>query len=193
MLPRMSESPVKLELITILDEVFRRRGYEGATLSVLSRACGLGKASLYHHFPGGKEEMADLLLQRAVSQLNTLAYRHLDRPAPWNQRLRGFVEGFAAYCEYGTRNCLVAELTATAARAQFGERIQVQTNAWLRQLTAAFAETGISEKRARRRARELLGALYGALVVARMLDDPKPFLQTAERLSKGFADEHYAP
>lgn len=193
MLPRMSESPVKLELITILDEVFRRRGYEGATLSVLSRACGLGKASLYHHFPGGKEEMADLLLQRAVSQLNMLAYRHLDRPAPWNQRLRGFVEGFAAYCEHGTRNCLVAELTATAARAQFGERIQVQTNAWLRQLTAAFAETGISEKRARRRARELLGALYGALVVARMLDDPKPFLQTAERLSKGFADEHYAP
>ncbi len=193
MLPRMSESPVKLELITILDEVFRRRGYEGATLSVLSRACGLGKASLYHHFPGGKEEMADLLLQRAVSQLNMLAYRHLDRPAPWNQRLRGFVEGFAAYCEHGTRNCLVAELTATAARAQFGERIQVQTNAWLRQLTAAFAETGISEKRARRRARELLGALYGALVVARMLEDPKPFLQTAERLSKGFADEHYAP
>ena len=87
----------------------------------------------------------------------------------------------------------MAELTATAARAQFGERIQVQTNAWLRQLTAAFAETGISEKRARRRARELLGALYGALVVARMLDDPKPFLQAAERLSKGFADEHYAP
>ncbi len=58
MLPRMSESPVKLELITILDDVFRRRGYEGATLSVLSRACGLGKASLYHHFPGGKDEMA---------------------------------------------------------------------------------------------------------------------------------------
>ncbi len=66
----MSESPVKLELISILDEVFRRRGYDGATLSVLSRACGLGKASLYHHFPGGKDEMADVLLQRAVAQLN---------------------------------------------------------------------------------------------------------------------------
>ena len=189
----MSESPIKLELISILDEVFRRRGYDGATLSVLSRACGLGKASLYHHFPGGKDEMADVLLQRAVAQLNELAYRHLDRPAPWNQRLSGFVDGFAAYCENGTRNCLVAELTATAARARFADRIQVQTNAWLRQLTAAFAETGVSEKRARRRARELLGALYGALVVARMLDDPKPFLQTVERLSKAFAAEHHEP
>lgn len=189
----MSESPVKLELISILDEVFRRRGYEGATLSVLSRACGLGKASLYHHFPGGKDEMASVLLHRAVAELNELAYRNLDRPAPWGQRLSGFVEGFARYCANGTRNCLVAELTATAARTRFAEEIQVQTNAWVRQLTSAFAETGISEKRARRRARELLGSLYGALVVARMLDDPKPFLQTVQRLSRGFAEEHHAP
>ena len=87
----------------------------------------------------------------------------------------------------------MAEFTATAARYEFAERIQVQTNAWLRQLTAAFAETGVSEKRARRRARELLGSLYGALVVARMLDDPKPFRQTVERLSKAFAAEHHAP
>jgi AcrR family transcriptional regulator len=189
----MSESPVKLELISILDEVFRRRGYDGATLSVLSRACGLGKASLYHHFPGGKDEMADVLLKRAIAELNDLAYRHLDRPAPWNQRLSGFVDGFAVYCENGTRNCLVAEFTASAARERFVPSIQAQTHAWLRQLTAAFAETGVSEKRARRRARELLGSLYGALVVARMVDDPKPFLQTAERLSKGFAAEHHAP
>ncbi len=189
----MSESPVKLELISILDEVFRRRGYEGATLSVLSRACGLGKASLYHHFPGGKDEMATVLLRRAINELNDLAYRNLDRPAPWNQRLSGFVDGFARYCANGTRNCLVAELTATAARTRFADEIQVQTNAWVRQLTSAFAETGISEKRARRRARELLGSLYGALVVARMLNDPKPFLQMVQRLSRGFAAEQYAP
>ncbi len=189
----MSESSVKLELISILDEVFRRRGYDGATLSVLSRACGLGKASLYHHFPGGKDEMADVLLQRAIAELNDLAYRHLDRPAPWNQRLSGFVDGFAVYCENGSRNCLVAEFTASAARERFAPSIQAQTHAWLRQLTAAFAETGVSEKRARRRARELLGSLYGALVVARMVDDPKPFLQTAGRLSKGFAAEQHAP
>jgi TetR/AcrR family transcriptional repressor of lmrAB and yxaGH operons len=169
----MSESTVKLQLISILDDVFRRRGYEGATLSELSRACGLGKASLYHHFPGGKEEMASLLLRRAVAELN----------------LCGFVDGFAAYCANGTRNCLVAEFTATAARARFGDEIQLQTESWLRRLTAAFAETGDHEKRARRRARELLGSLYGALVLARLLNDSKPFQQTIDRLRKGFEDQ----
>ena len=43
--------------IAALAEVFRERGYEGASLAALSEASGLGKASLYHFFPKGKEEM----------------------------------------------------------------------------------------------------------------------------------------
>ena len=38
--------------------VFRKWGYEGATLRMISEATGLGRASLYHHFPGGKDDMA---------------------------------------------------------------------------------------------------------------------------------------
>ncbi len=137
--------------------------------------------------------MARVLLQRAVAELNTLAYRHLDRPAPWNQRLAGFVEGFATYCADGTRNCLVAEFTATAARVKFEKEIEQQATEWLRKLTAAFSETGVGAKRARRRARELLSTLYGALVLARLLNDPKPFRQMIRRLSEGFALEHQPP
>jgi len=183
-------SATKTELIATLDEVFRRRGYEGATLAELSRACGLGKASLYHHFPGGKDEMARVLLLRAGAELATRAYRHLDRPAPWHERLIGFVEGFSEYCDGGARNCLVAELAATAARVKFATEIEQQTREWLRQLTAVFAETGISQKRARRRAIDLLNTLYGALVMARLTNDPKPFRQTIRRLSRTFAKEH---
>jgi AcrR family transcriptional regulator len=180
---------IRSDLVAILDEVFRRRGYEGATLAELSRACGLGKASLYHHFPGGKDEMAQVLLRRAVAELNKRAYRHLDRPAPWHERMIGFVQGFSDYCDAGARNCLLAEFSTTAARPKFIDEIQQQTDAWLHQLTTAFAETGISDKRARRRALELFNALYGALVTARLQNDTKPFRQTVRRLSRGFAKE----
>lgn len=182
-------SATKTELIATLDEVFRRRGYEGATIAELSRACGLGKASLYHHFPGGKDEMARVLLLRAIAELGSRAYRQLDRPAPWHERMVGFVEGFSDYCDGGARNCLVAELAATAARVKFAAEIEQQTREWLRQLTTAFAETGISKRRARRRANDLLNTLYGALVTARLVGDPKPFRQTIRRLSRGFAKE----
>ena len=39
---------------------FRDQGYDGASLAELSAATGLGKSSLYHHFPGGKVDMAAL-------------------------------------------------------------------------------------------------------------------------------------
>ena len=52
----------KEEVITKLVPVFRRYGYEGATVSRLSEATGLKKASLYYHFQGGKEQMAEAVL-----------------------------------------------------------------------------------------------------------------------------------
>ena len=52
----------KEEIILKLISVFRYYGYEGATISLLSEATGLKKASLYYHFQGGKEEMAKAVL-----------------------------------------------------------------------------------------------------------------------------------
>ena len=46
------------DVLPALTEVFRTHGYEGASLALISRHTGLGKGSLYHFFPGGKEEMA---------------------------------------------------------------------------------------------------------------------------------------
>ena len=40
------------ELLDRLTDVFRTYGYEGASLSKISEATGLQRASLYHRFPG---------------------------------------------------------------------------------------------------------------------------------------------
>jgi len=49
-------------LILTIGRVFRRYGYEGASLSILSRETGLGRSSLHRFFPGGKEDMAMAVL-----------------------------------------------------------------------------------------------------------------------------------
>ncbi|HKX35432.1 MAG TPA: TetR/AcrR family transcriptional regulator, partial [Rhizorhapis sp.] len=43
------------DIIPVLGEVFREHGFEGASLAIISARTGLGKGSLYHFFPGGKE------------------------------------------------------------------------------------------------------------------------------------------
>ena len=48
----------KSELLARLSDTFRRLGYDGASITDIASATGLGKSSLYHYFPGGKEQMA---------------------------------------------------------------------------------------------------------------------------------------
>ena len=57
------------QLLGALSEVFRAHGYEGATLAKVSEATGLQKSSLYHRFPGGKEQMAKAVLDAAAARV----------------------------------------------------------------------------------------------------------------------------
>ena len=45
------------ELLDRALELFRLHGFEGVSLSRLSEAIGLQKASLYHRYPGGKGQI----------------------------------------------------------------------------------------------------------------------------------------
>ena len=49
----------KTEIVNRIAMVFRQHGYEGASLSLIADATGLGRSSIYHHFPGGKDEMVE--------------------------------------------------------------------------------------------------------------------------------------
>ena len=52
-------------MLGALGEVFRAHGYEGASLTLITQATGLGKGSLYNFFPDGKEQMAAEVLAHA--------------------------------------------------------------------------------------------------------------------------------
>ena len=54
------------ELLLKLFSIFRRTGFDGATLSKISEETGLGKASLYHHFPAGKIQMVEDVLRFVI-------------------------------------------------------------------------------------------------------------------------------
>jgi AcrR family transcriptional regulator len=171
-------------LLTSLEPVFLSRGYEGATLTQLAQASGLGKASLYHHFPGGKAEMADVLLRECVARLEQYAFARLNEAKAPEDRLRRFVDGFESYASGGERQCLVAVLAQGSFAEHHGQRISNQFQAWHRHLAAVFEETGLKPKRADRAAQLLLAELYGYLLTARLLDDPTHFKRGVKRLKK---------
>ena len=175
------------QLLTDLRDIFLARGYEGATLTELARATGLGKASLYHHFPGGKAEMAAALLRDAVAQLDEAFARLAEKRSPAEQ-LDRFIDSFSDYVDGGARPCLVAVFAQGSVSDAHGVQIADQYRHWETLLSETFAASGSKPKRAERQAQALLAGLYGYLLSATLQRDPRVFRRGLKILKKSISD-----
>ena len=175
------------QLITSIATVFAERGYEGATMAELSRATGLQKASLYYHYPGGKDEMLGAVVRASVNRLDTMVFSHLRTTNPPRERIARLLDGFDTYCDRGRANCVLSVVAHGTSAAAFKPGIAAQFGAWLKILAKTLEDSGMSAKRANRVARETLSTLYGSLIASRLLDDLKVYAQATKRLRKQLA------
>jgi len=100
-----------------IEETFRRVGYDGASLDVLTRATGLNRSSLYNAF-GCKNDM----MRRAVE---TYTERSCDTIVGALRRrpLRAALQDFLRTCvEPGLAGCLLGNLVAERADAEASDR-----------------------------------------------------------------------
>ena len=189
-------SATKTALIDQLREVFVSRGYDGATLTNLASAAGLSKASLYHHFPGGKPEMAAALVRHAIADLQRLAFSRLSSHLPPATKLLNFIDGFSDYTQAGESDCLLSifnhHSTATEETAAQQLLINQQFDDWHTALAMVFEEAGLRPKKAKRAAHDLMAALYGALLIAKMHNQPSLFVDALKRLKKNITRDFAA-
>src|SRR5215217_1906682 len=109
----------KEEVLDRLLSTFRDKGYEGASLAELSAATGLVKSSLYHYFPGGKEEMAEQVLGHLNRQLATDLYEPLQSGQTPVRKLGAMLDTIDAFYEGGRKACLLERLCASVDRTRF--------------------------------------------------------------------------
>ena len=74
--PQPAQMRSKRDLaLEVAEGLLRDQGYLGVSMELVARGAGLRKPGLYHHFPGGKEEMmmvlADRLMARAEGGFRT--------------------------------------------------------------------------------------------------------------------------
>jgi AcrR family transcriptional regulator len=171
----------KAEVLDRLMESFRRHGYDGASLATLSERTGLGKSSLYHHFPGGKEQMAlEVLAHLNAALLPT--FQAVDAEPDPRKKLDLLLEALDAFYEGGRKACLLERLGASVDRARFGAPLRATFSAWMSALARIGRAAGLSAAAARRRAEGAVVRIEGALVVAAGMDDPGVFRRALEEL-----------
>lgn len=172
----------KEEAISRLVHVFRQYGYEGATLARLSKATGLGKASLYHHFPKGKEEMAAAVLNHVSHWLEENILALLRSSSQPTERIRAMSKNVDQLYNHGEQACLLAMLSLGESHDLFHVQIQQALNAWIDALAQVLVEAGLDPEQARIRAEDAILQIQGALVLARGLGDTAPFQRILQRL-----------
>jgi AcrR family transcriptional regulator len=171
-------APARADLLPLLAEVFRAHGYEGATLTLISEATGLGKGSLYHFFPGGKAQMATEVLAEIDGWFETNIFAPLRKADDPDAAIAGMIGAVDGYFRSGNRVCLVGVIALGASRDMFAVQVRDYFVRWNDALTRLLARTGLSARAARRRSTDALLGIQGALVLARAMDDPKIFGQT---------------
>jgi TetR/AcrR family transcriptional regulator, lmrAB and yxaGH operons repressor len=162
------------EIIPEIRDVFRQRGYDGASLTAISEATGLGRASLYHHFPGGKDEMVSAALDdvEAMVEGQIIAALRQSGKSP-AKRLKAMAEELAIFHEGGRAACLCGVLALTAPDLR--PRVRKIFGRWLDALADLAEEAGSTESRARAAAEEALTRIEGALILAAAQGSNKPF------------------
>jgi TetR/AcrR family transcriptional regulator, lmrAB and yxaGH operons repressor len=172
----------KIEASRRLVNVFRQYGYEGATLSRISKATGLGRASLYHHFPNGKQGMAEAVLEYVNQWFNEKVLNPLrlgDEPI---ERILAMNSSLKQFYNCGQDACLLAVFSLGESDDLFHNQVSQALNAWINSLAQVLCESGLSETESRQRAENAVMQIQGALVLTRALDSTAPFERVLQQL-----------
>ncbi|HEX7964837.1 MAG TPA: TetR/AcrR family transcriptional regulator [Gammaproteobacteria bacterium] len=175
----------KSEVVDRVMAVFRERGFEGATLARIAEATGLGKASLYHYFPGGKEDMGNVVLDVTESWMQEHVLGPLGEETPPRQRIGRMLKSLDALYDGGNAACLLGTLTVGDSRTLFRKRLQRIFDAWIDALAGALRDAGSDRRAARERAEDTVARIEGALILAQARGDTGPF----RRLLRQLGDE----
>ncbi|GAA2246301.1 hypothetical protein GCM10009851_34670 [Herbiconiux moechotypicola] len=147
-------------------------------------ASGAPRGSLYHHFPGGKDE----LVLAAVGVAGDRAVRILDslagQPAP--EIATAFLALWRAvlvHSEYAA-GCAVAAVTVAAGDGALLDRAGEVFRTWRARLAELLAEGGVDPAHAPALAVSLIAGAEGAVVLARAERDISAFdLVAGEQLA----------
>jgi AcrR family transcriptional regulator len=172
----------KDEIIDRLFTVFRDRGFDGASLSDLSRATGLGKSSLYHYFPRGKEQMAEAVLTRAEALIDTAILGVAMGPESLKARTRKVVATLEQIYGGGRTSCVLGQLANSETGATARQSLRQSFEHWIVAITKLASDAGMSPTRARNFAEDWVAQIQGALIMQAANGNVGPFQRTLKAL-----------
>src|SRR5512138_2709950 len=156
--------------------LMRRSGLSGAGINEIVRESGAPKGSVYHFFPGGKQQIAAEALQRHAVTVSSFIDAAMARKRAPAERVRALFVAFAERFEQGDFQlscpagavCLDLDDSTAILRPAVASALEEYVNAIQRNLP--FTD----RRRARAFAGMLLSAIEGAYIRGRAEQSSRP-------------------
>lgn len=165
-------TPTRERILYATAELLRRQGYSGTGLKQVVAEAAAPFGSLYHHFPGGKQQLADEVIRGAGAFFQALVTAVYDEEATPEASVRAVFEGaaetlaatdFEDACPIATVALEVASTDEVLRRATADVFEQ-----WTVALTERLGDRG--------HALAVISALEGAFVLSRARRTVEPML-----------------
>lgn len=172
----MKANSTKERLIITTAALIQGKGYYGTGLSEVLKEVGVPKGSLYHHFPGGKDEMVIAALGHAAGE-RALLFKSAMKGKPNAE------EGLKAVVDVFLNDLIRTEFhngcpLATVALEVAGQNETLQKECaalydfWTDALSRYLDYKG--EEGTREKAERFLMALEGAVMLSKVHQSPEP-------------------
>jgi TetR/AcrR family transcriptional repressor of lmrAB and yxaGH operons len=186
MTPDKPAPATRERLVAAMLEALRTRGYHGVGLTEVLAAAGAPKGVLYHHFPGGKAELAVHAVEAVVARLCADLDKLLEHSADPVEAMSAWMNSAQKVLEKSgfERGCPLATIALESTPQDEAIRSALARGfAQLRQrLCRVLANAGLAEPQARGLAALIVSAYEGALLQARVAGSTQAMRETSMAL-----------
>ena len=174
-------SDIKKRMIAGAARLLSRRGLQASSFAEILQLTGAPRGSVYHHFPGGKDQLVAAAIQLASDHLAS-ALAHKVGSAEeivdhflnlWRSILK------RSDCEAG---CAILAVTVATDSPALLEEAATIFRTWRARLSDLLVQGGLSPKRAKQFATTLIAAVEGGVVLSRAERSIEPFDAVARQL-----------
>lgn len=178
------------DMIAGLTKVFRDKGYEGTSLNDLAEVTGLKKASLYHRFPNGKQEMAECVLHTIDQWVDDHIFLPLlDEKRPAKLRLEDALKNIEILYDSGKETCVLRAFSMHNGLSLFEQQIKSGMDKWIIAFNALGIALKLTSTESQQNAIHTLIELQGSLIVTKGLADTSIFKNTLKNIEKRYSTE----
>ncbi|MBV9858431.1 MAG: TetR/AcrR family transcriptional regulator [Streptosporangiaceae bacterium] len=184
-------SDTKERIISVSAGLLRRQGYTGTGVKQIVTAADAPFGSLYHFFPGGKEQLGAETIRWSGEMYGRLLPLIFDSTPDLVSGVRAFFAEAARDLEDSdyAEGCPIATvaLEVSSLSDPLRQACADVFMSWIEAGTRRFAAAGLPEAPARQLVTGMLAALEGGFVLCRALRDSQPLKTVGEQVARAVA------